>query len=128
MSSNKETSTKLYYHKTAEECSAFTVRIKAKARKAADENVGKLVKGTTVEGEPGLKANAELFDIIVDSIGCDNLVDTIANRYNDDGVAALAYIKHQILLRVRHGRQQTRIDVPRIPIETRCDSASGIHW
>ena len=49
--SNDNKDTKLYQHKTAQECTAFCVRIKAKARRHSNDDVGAIAVGTTLTGE-----------------------------------------------------------------------------
>ena len=70
--SNDNKDTKLYQHKTAQECTAFCVRIKAKARRHSNDDVGAIAVGTTLTGENAdtrrAKAKADYFDLIVDAL------------------------------------------------------------
>ena len=89
------TTTKLYQHTSAEEYTAWRLKIKSKARASDDgDDVCKAMTDlSTVADTKRVKANTKLFDILVDNIGNDALLNTMATRYPDKGHEALDYIQ-----------------------------------
>ena len=91
--------TKLYMHKEAREFAGYRLQIKAMARRKTSnpnvyrvlttkpEDLKKILDEAEVE-----TANAELFDMVVQTCGDSQLLDTLGQRYDDDGYGAMQYI------------------------------------
>ena len=92
-------------HKDAAEMQAFLTRVKSKAR-SKDDNAGILAKEAmtkdvaTIESNKGglnedtfNKANAKLYDCIIDMIDNNELTRTLGSSYDDRGAQALIYIR-----------------------------------
>ena len=86
-----------YQHDTAANMLMFVTKVKGEARGHSNaelaENMGKLIKGDTVEATKKDAANVKLFDILTKHIASSTLIQTLAQSYEDDGAGALKYIK-----------------------------------
>ena len=97
MSSERE-SDKLYQHKTKEEMISFMMDVKAKAgtHTSNGENIRKVFKDpTSVPTTDGARetASRQLFDIVILLTGNQVLKSHLGQHYDDDGPAAINYIK-----------------------------------
>ena len=87
-----------YKHQSASECQAFIPKLKSKARADGADTL-KVYKHAVDETAHNLNAtqlanaNEALYDVIIDNLGNDNLVRTLAATYKNDGIAALRYIR-----------------------------------
>ena len=80
------TTTKQYQHTSAQEYIAWRLKVKSKARKEGTEIHQALMDITKVKAGANREvANSKLFDIMVDMIGSDALLNTLAIRYPDQG-------------------------------------------
>lgn len=91
------TTTKLYMHKDAVEGNAFVIRMKAAAFKLDDEDVKTMIThdfdATKVTDTSKRKtANTKLYYTVIDKIGNESLINTLGERFPEDGCAALKYI------------------------------------
>ena len=87
------TTTKLYQHSSAQEFNAWRLKVKSKARKHGANTYKALQDIDTVKDTDRVKANVDLFDIMVDMIGNDALLNTLQSRYDDKGHEAMQYIQ-----------------------------------
>ena len=82
-------------HTSMLEYNAWYVRLRTKARKMDNKDIGKVLDNPTTVANAADRttANEALFSIIVESVGNDDLINTIFERYDDDGHEALKYIR-----------------------------------
>ena len=89
-----------YKHESADEMSAFLIKMAAKARSHENSNVGKLFKHANKGAAHGIEAagdvataNQDLHDLLVNNIINNDLIRTLGTSYEDNGIDALKYIK-----------------------------------
>ena len=94
MSNNKNW---LYMHDTPENCAMFVAKVKATIRGKKDADVINVLMDINLTGtDPGprtILAKATIYDEMINFIGKPSLVETLSLRYEDDGPAAMKYIK-----------------------------------
>ena len=92
------TTTKLYMHKDATEGNAFILKMKAFAFSSTNEDVKTMVKHDfnplMVDTAKRPDANRDLFYMILPKIGNDTLINTLGERYPEDGCEAIKYISN----------------------------------
>ena len=106
-----------YMHDNAENMGAFLSKVRSLARDK-DKAVFKVFEYANKETAHGLEddpykdANADLYDILNRNIALQSLTNTISQRYEDDGVKVIKYIKS--------GFTAGGNDNKETPIHTRC--------
>ena len=87
----------LYMHDTPENCAMFVAKVKATIRGKKDADVTSILMGIALHGDdsdPRTElAKATIYDEMINFIGKPSLVETLSLRYEDDGPAAMKYIK-----------------------------------
>ena len=87
----------LYMHDTPENCAMFVAKVKATIRGKKDVDTTTILMGHILTGTEAnaraVAAKAAMFDEMINFIGKPSLVETLSLRYEDDGPAAMKYIK-----------------------------------